>query len=354
MAQGRLVGAGFRGGNVKTIFSRLPVILPAASAVIAASGGSRQYVPFVKSVCVGAVYLFRKVFSADFRSILTRFYSSVSDESVVAMIAEHFKVVRVLNYCGARALTARFPNYGNKYVVPYLARRFDKKTRREILKFHHEYLAACLIDSFYEEVLERRPTLWNEVIDGANYTIALSFNQNWHSEGDLSLTFERNDTTLYELSFTIVPGYSTGSGAKRVLLVGRVQGLKGQSDEIRAGTKACHDIAPANLLVAAAQTIAGVLGVDGFGGVSNQEQLAKSVYDVSGFYFDYDAFWASFPVEKSTANIFLIPVPFPERPFGQVSAAHRRRTRNKRRQRKKIADCVAATFAKNFLKEQTR
>ncbi len=270
------------------------------------------------------------------------------------MVVEHFEVVRVLDRCGALPLTARFPNYVNKYVVPYLAKRFDKKTRREILKFHHACLDECLIGSFYTEVLERRPALWNEVIDGAKYTISLSFNPNWHSEGDLSLTFERNGVSLYELSFSIVPGSSVGSAAKRVLLVGRVQGLKGQSDEIRAGTRACHDIAPPALLVDAAQTIAAVLGVDGFGGVSNQEQLAKSVYDVSGFYFDYDAFWASFPVEKSKADIFLIPVPFPEKPLGQVSAAHRRRARNKRRQRKKIADCVGATFAKNFSKEQTR
>ena len=322
-------------------------------ATAARSSGHLLYVPFVKSIYAGTFHLIRKVFSTDFIAILSRFHKSVSDESIVAMMIGHFEVVRIMNCSGARALTKRYPNYVNKYVTDYLAKRFSKKSRREILKFHHQYLMEHVTESFYEQILQSRSVLWNEIVDENSYAISLSFSPQWHSEGDLSLTFDRNDIPLYEISFTIVPGDLIGCAADHALLIGRVQGRKGQIEPIRIGTKAFHDIAPPHLLLAAAQSIAGVLAIGVVGGVSNEQQLARSVYDASDCYFNYDAFWETYLVQKKSAVIYTITVPFPDKPIEQVNAAHRRRARLKRRLRKQIADSVGATFAKNFLKTPT-
>ncbi len=328
------------------------MIISAAVALVVAArpSGGAHYGSFAKSICVGIAHIIRKAFSSDFLTILSRFRASVTDESFLAVILGHLEVVRTLNHCGARALTSRFPNYPNKYVTEYLAKSFDKKARRDILKFHHLYLAAHVSDRFYEQILQSRSIFWSETIDGNCYSISMSFNPQWHSEGDISLTFDKDDVALYEVSFTIIPGHFAGCTAEQAVLVGRIQGRKGQAELIRAGTRACHDIAPPSLLLAGVEFIADVLGVHALAGVSNREQLAKSVYHMRGCYFDYDAFWRTFLIERRDALIFTIPVPFPEKPIEQVSVTHRRRARNKRRLKKQIAESVGKTFAKTFLK----
>jgi uncharacterized protein VirK/YbjX len=333
---------------VKSTLSRLPVFLPAVSAVIAASsGGPKQYVPFVKSVYAGAAYLIRKVFSANFLSILSRFYGSISDESVFAMIAAHFEVVRVLNHCGARALTKHFPNYPNKYVTGYLAKSLDKKSRRDTLKFHHQYLAEHLGGSFYEQILRRRPVLWSETIEGDCYAVSLSFNPRWHSEGDISITFDKNETPLYELAFSIVPGALFGCATGAAIFVGRVQGRKGQADEIRDAMRTCHRIKTPYLLMIAVQSIANALSITTVCGVRTEEQLAKTPQD-DDFFFDYDTFWETFQDNKKRSSVYEISVPFGEKPLEQLKTKYRNRARLKRRLKNEIAASIGAAFASKF------
>jgi uncharacterized protein VirK/YbjX len=340
---------------VKSILARLPMIISATTAFAFAARSSRgaHYGSFTKSICAGAAHLIRKVFSSNFLTVLSRFRASVTDESFLAVILGHLAVVRTLNNCGARALTSRFPNYSNKYITEYLAKSFDKNTRRDILKFHHLYLAAQVSDRFYEQILQSRPILWSETVDGACYSISMSFNPQWHSEGDISLTFDRGDVALYEVSFTIIPGHFAGCTTEQAVLVGRIQGRKGQAELIRAGTRACHDIAPPNLLVAGVESIAAVLGVRALAGVSNREQLAKSVYDMPGCYFDYDTFWQTYLIERRDAPIFAIQVPFPEKPIEQVSVTHRRRARNKRRLKKTNCRECRQNICENFLEDSS-
>src|ERR1700675_672005 len=83
-----------------------------------------------RSICAGAVHFIRKLCSRDSSLILSKFGKSISDESMASMIVGHFRVVRTLSRCGARALTKSYPNYVNKYATNYLAKRFSKRARR--------------------------------------------------------------------------------------------------------------------------------------------------------------------------------------------------------------------------------
>jgi uncharacterized protein VirK/YbjX len=312
------------------------------------SGGA-HYGSFTKSICAGAAHLIRKVFSSNFLTVLSRFRASVTDEPILAAIFGHMEVIRVLNHCGARALTARLPNYANKYVVEYLAKTFNKKCRREILKFHHQYLAEHLADSFYEELLQSRAVLWTQMIDGHRYAISMSFDSQWHSEGDISLTFDRDDVSLYTVAFSIVPGHLFNNEAKQVLFVARVQGRPWQSEAIGIATRACDRIAPPHLLLAATQAIATTLSIGKICGVTNAVQLAKFQHFSPQFRFDYDAFWKTFLVTGKSDIAYEIPVPFHEKPA--TAAAYRSKARLRRRQfKKQVAECVGATFAGKFLK----
>ena len=303
-----------------------------------------------RSIYAGTAHLIHKLWSRDTSLIISKFGKSVSGEPMAAMLVRHLDVVRTLNRCGARALTQSYPNYANKYATHYLAKSLGKNARREILKFHHYFLSQRVTEHFYDEILNGGKTLWQETIDENRYAIWLSFNPQFHSEGDVSLIFGTNDRPLYELSFSIVPGKEIGSASEQVLLIGRVQGRIGEAGAIKVSTKAFHDIAPPHLLLAAALSIADVLAIDAIAGVGNDDQLAKSSEEVSGCYFDYDAFWNKFFFNKNAANIYEAHIPLPEKPLEQFRRDHRRRAVLKRRIKKQIAEHAGATFAKNFLK----
>jgi uncharacterized protein len=306
-----------------------------------------QSISVIESLLAGAVHLTRRAFSTNISYLISKFRDSLTDETFFAAVAGHFEVIRVLRRTGARALTARYPNYSNKYLSGYLARNFSKKSKREILIFHHQFLAGKLTNKIYEQILAGDSVLWSETIDGNFYAISLSFDPRWHAEGDLSLNFYKDGVPIYTTSFTIIPGYVAGSTAEQVLFIARVQGAQNQAEEIRLSTRACHDIAPANLLFAAAQSIANVLAIKAIGGVSDQEQLSNYT-ETPRFTFRYDLFWDTHLMERTAGNVYLASAPFAEKPIEDVKSVHRRRAKKKREVKKKIANAVGTAFASQF------
>jgi uncharacterized protein VirK/YbjX len=306
---------------------------------------ARQYIPFL----VGAIHILLKVRSGDNFAALSKLSKSFSEETIATTIIEHFRVIRVLDRSGAAALTKRYPHYVNKYVHKYLMKSFSKKTRREILKFHYQYLARHVTESFCEHVLQGRSILWREIIDDNCCAISMSLNPHHHAAGDLLLAFEMNDSAIYEISFTIVPGSSISSAAEQVLLVARIQGRKDEAEAIGIATRACHRIAPAHLLMAAAQSIAAALAIDTIGGVTNKEQITKPGEGVSNVFFDYDAFWETLMLKQGRASVYEMQVPFPEQPGAKAN--YRSKARLKRRQFKnRVSASVGAAFAKKFIR----
>lgn len=305
-----------------------------------------QYIPFA----LGVIRILCKVCSSDKFVALSKLLKSFSDESIVATVIEHFEVIRALNRTGAHALTKRYPHYVNKYVHGYLAKSFSKKARREVLKFHHRCLTQRVTASFYEQILQDRLTLWRGFIDGDWYAISMSFDPHNHAEGDLSLSFEKNDAPIYGIAFTIVPGSLIGCADKQILLVARVQGRSNQAEAIGIATRACHRIAPPHILMAAVQSIAAALAIDTIGGVTNKEHLARPGQDkLNNCFFDYDVFWETFTFRHKGVIAYEIQVPFPDK-LG-AHAGYRSKARLKRRHFKnQIAAIVGATFAKKFMK----
>ena len=255
-----------------------------------------------------------------------------------------------MNHAILRPLAERYPGYSLKYYLgDYLARSFTKEARREIFKFHHQYLLKRIVDSFYEQILESESVLWHEIIDGNEFAISLSFSPAHNVEGDLTLIFKQNNCSLYKISFTIIPGHSIDHLADQVLLIGRIQGAKQQAHVIRNATKTCHDIAPPYLLIAAAESIASALAIDAIGSVSDKEQPGKFGPVAQECLFNYDAFWETLGARKTGTGFYVISVPFPQKPLAQMESSHRRRARRKRQRKNKIAAIVGHTFATKFL-----
>jgi len=307
--------------------------------MISALSRALSTLPFLRSISVLMVDL---VYKASDKG--TTFRERVLDESIAVSIREHREVLRVMNHRSIRPLTKRHPELVFSYYRNYLAKSFSKKSRRQILKFHHLYLAKHAAASFFTQILEREVVLWNATIDGNDYIISLSHNSEFHTEGDLRLAFKQNNIMIYDMSFTVVPGHLIKSTADQVLLVANIQGALGKLDDIRKAMRACDRVAAPYLLMTAAESIARTLEIDVIAGVSNKERSRDS--ERERIYFDYDAFWEAFTVKgKTSVDIYEIPVPFPLKPLEQVKSNQRLRAARKRRFSAQVAASVGAAFA---------
>lgn len=300
---------------MKFIFTRTAFLaLSGATPVVwGRSPAVESYIQVLKWI----IHSIRRLYVGGISAAKSKFIKTISDESILTIIVGHYKVVRALNHCGARALIRRYPNYANKYTVSYLANSFSTAQRREILLYHHHYLTEKHItETFYENILEGGRLLWSETIHENQYAIHISFIHQFHREGDLSLIFSMGDRELYGISFSIVPEKMIGSnGGGQALLIGNIQGRLGEADAIRIATRACHDIAPPYLLVAAALSIANVLNIETIAGVGNEEQLTKPIETESHPYFDYNAFWETLLLKRNAANFYKGSVPLPDKPI---------------------------------------
>ncbi len=274
------------------------------------------------------------------------------DEPLSDAIGGHRQIMRLMRRPGLRALVTDHPPMVYRSYRRYLATSFTKRVRREIFKYHYEYLLAGVSKTFFSEVLRSRPRLWQKTIGRDVLEIKLSFTAELQHEGDLLLEFQENSVPLYHLSFTIAPGYLVGSTADQVILVARVQGVAGQFDAIRRATKSCMDIVPSYLLMAAVQGMSIALDIGEIAGVRNKEQLTSNIDADRNVYFDYDVFWCTYLCNEAE-KFYLIPVPIPEKSLALINTQHRRRTRLKRRFKSDVAETSEVAF-RSFLRSCER
>jgi len=231
----------------------------------------------------------------------------------------------------------------------YLAANFRKKERRQALREHYRYLTDAVGQSFFWQIVRGKHTLWRKHIDQDDFSVTISFPPSeQHSEGDLVLAFQVNGRPLYRLSFSIVPGHLVGSAAAQAALIARVQGVRAEFAAIRRATKACSEIAPPHILMAAVQGIASALEIKCMAGVRNSQQVNENWQSGPETRFDYDAFWKTIP-GAGGQRFYLMPLPVVERPLEQIGIAHRRRTRLKRQFKCEIREAIRSNFTDSFM-----
>ena len=220
--------------------------------------------------------------------------------------------------------------------------------RKHAFLFHYAWLGERVGGTFFKTIFRSKYQLWrHDRTDGDGYSIALTVDPEVRYEGELSLILERNGFKLFELCFSVVPGNLVGSEDEHTMLVARVQGVAHRLDEIRLATKACNDIAPPYLLVAAVKAVATALDIGVITGVGNLEQLSKS--PGSSVAFDYDAFWRSVSATEMRRGFFALPSSFSGKPIEAVNPVHRRRARAKQRFKNETAERVKLAFTKQCL-----
>lgn len=274
----------------------------------------------------------------------------------------HRRLLATLNTGRIAPLSQLHPKMKYKYLRGnYLSKSLSVKDSQEILRHHYICLESKITPNFFQRLVDEFPVIWESAVDGHHYRIRMAFPRNLHPpfrivdhEGDLLMLFEVDDITLYVMCATIVPGqlarrcWNTGS-SDRAIFVGKIQGVKGTHEAMRAATKALSDVAPPRVLLCAVEAISRIFGIDMIVGVSNKEQLSKNNanYEAS-IYFDYDTFWSTVGAHETDRNAFFLDSSLPEKPIELVQQKHRSRTLAKRRFRKGVTDEIQANLMRDL------
>jgi uncharacterized protein VirK/YbjX len=268
-----------------------------------------------------------------------------------ANIRQQFEIFRTLALPPFATLVRRQPILPFKYLTRgYLALGLSPAERAASLAHHYRSLHAIFPPPVLSRILHQEVTLIEEQI-GSNLLsvrlgVAREVDREW-KEGELTLILYVDGARVYILQFTIVPGWVVKSGAPDVMLISRLQGIRGGYKQVRLATKAFIEVAPPALLLAALQGIARVGGIDQLAGVFAIGQFSYLPAYAETFRAIYDDFWIEQGAQKISAIFYASPIPPQEKSLDTITNGHKSRTRKKRAFKQRIAEHVARLLREN-------
>jgi uncharacterized protein VirK/YbjX len=235
------------------------------------------------------------------------------------------------------------PSFAFKYLTKnYLVKGLTVADRVFCFLHHYKRLHMALPDSLLRLILQKDVVLL-EICEAAHrFTITLGLSRPYDEEGELSLDLRVDDEIVFILAFTIVPGLVVHSPAAEILLISRLQGIKGAYTSISLATRALHDVAPDAMLLAALQGIADAFGITEIVAVSAVRQSCYSEKFAASFIEAYDDFFAELGIPKNPDGFYSTPVPIHGKPLSSIKQGHKLRTKEKRAFKQQIrVDCAA-------------
>jgi uncharacterized protein VirK/YbjX len=287
-----------------------------------------------------AVDAFRHVFAGDAAYGLKKCLQALP---VLLNLRGQVGYVRLIHEPHTLPLSTQYPRLAYKWLGHSFSLGFSARTRLRVSVSHYSYLREALPVHFLGRLFERPVTLWGAELAVHRFSVLLTFPRPDDQEGDLALTLKIDGLPLCTTSFVFCDGKLVGADAAHVMLVARMQGGVGRFERVRQATQICHDVAPADLLMAALAGVATAFGVEMLVGVSTHDQVSLSLEQGAPPFFDYDGFWSSYGSSVSACGLHHIVLPYPEKPLESIRSKHRGRTRRKREFRARVAEGVAQT-----------
>jgi uncharacterized protein VirK/YbjX len=262
--------------------------------------------------------------------------------TVAANLRTQIEIFRALALPGCRNLALTDPRFPFKYVISnYLARGLTPAERAACFLHHYRRLNALMPASLLRQTLQEGLTAFEAQIGGCHYSITMGLATGADfREGELSLELRVDNVRIYVLQFTVVPGAAVRSNAQDVVLVSRLQGVRGCYPQIYSATKAFYEVAPPALLIGALHGVARAFGIAEWAGVSADNQTCYGDDHPDMFNTAYDEFFSRQGATRSSANFFVSPVPFEEKPLAQVKNGHKARKKKRRAIRLHLANEV--------------
>lgn len=245
----------------------------------------------------------------------------------------HLRLLRLMRAAGIRARPASPSAASYRYLrVNYLGGGLPLDTCLSIATSHYRHLASLFSAAVLGQARRQGCALWEKTSDDHRLDIILRYPYEYNFDADLCLTMGLDGKDIYILSFSLCHGRLIGAGDDQVLLIASIQGQSGKMAQIRQATAACQDIAPPQLLLAAAEALAQAVGIAKIAGAGagTADEAMPDRGAAPQRCFDYDMFWRCITGASIGRRWYVMALPFEDKPIVSVAAKHRGRTRTRR------------------------
>ena len=256
-------------------------------------------------------------------------------------IGRQIGVFRLLAKPPLQSLAFSDPQFPFKYLSrDYLVRGLSAADRAACFLHHYSFMHAQFPAGVLRQTLQRDFPLLEVEDAGVRYAVCMGLSRHEVREGELFLQLRVDDVCVYVMQFTVVPGWVVGSGTANVILVSRVQGMKGSYTQVHAATKVFREVAPPALLASVLQGFAAAFGIEEFAGVAAASQFCFTPDTADTFIESYDNFFIDLGAMPVCGRYFCSPLPFREKSVDHIKNGHKSRTRKKRAYKLEIAERV--------------
>jgi uncharacterized protein VirK/YbjX len=264
----------------------------------------------------------------------------------VTHLGTHRKVMQLLKLPAMAEAARKNPRFGYKYLThDYLVRGLTTDQRAACFLHHYRRMHDTLVSGTLRQTLDAFITLHEIQTEANRFSITLNLSRDFDKEGEFSLNLHVDGEVVFLLAFTIVPGEIVFSTEPEILLISRMQGMKGSYQGIQTATHALHNVAPDAVLVACLQGLAIAFGIKAIGGVSAHRQSSYTPESSQSFTRAYDDFFKSLEIPLNDGGFYLTPVPMELKPLSLVKKGHKIRTKEKRAFKLALQQACTAFFA---------
>ena len=267
---------------------------------------------------------------------------------ILGNIPCQLEILRLMKYPVYAEILPLNPRFAIKFAADdYLVRDISVPERKTCFIHHYTRLRDILPDSLLHRILHQNVCLYEFLEEETKYRVTAHLSRPWDKEGELSFNLELNGVDIYVVSFSIVPGSIVKSRVPEVILISRLQGMKGKYRLIQCATKAMNDVAPSFLLLAALQGFGEAFDIREIVGVSAVRQSAYSDCQAEIFQKAYDDFFNDLGAVMGPENLFTCPIPIPDKPLTEIKRGHKLRTKEKRAFKRQVIEAVRRFFQTN-------
>jgi uncharacterized protein VirK/YbjX len=262
-------------------------------------------------------------------------------------IGAHRKVRQLLKLLPFTETARNNPRFAFKYLSRnYLARGLTTAQRASCFLHHYRRMHAALPERTLRLILHEFITVHEIRTGGSRFTVTMGLSRDHNKEGEFSFYLHVDSEIVFLLAFTIVPGAIVKSEAAEVLLISRLQGMKGSYELIQLATKALHNVAPDALLFTALQGIAVAFGIGEIAAVSAARQGSYTEDSAADFRQAYDSFLVGLGIPQTADGFFVTAVPLEGKPIASIKKGHKIRTKQKRAFKQQIQLACTDFFAR--------
>jgi uncharacterized protein VirK/YbjX len=264
--------------------------------------------------------------------------------SIASNLHRHIEILCIFSRPAFKSLVLLDPVFPFRHLSTQLLLPGLTASERSISLLHHyRFFLSRISKSALRRFGRNEIELIEHRKEDATFSVTLGPPEKgalWEGESLLQLRVNRE--LIYQLGFTIVPGWVMHSDRRDIFFVQRLQGVKGCFDEISKATKAFGDIAPPALLVAVLQGLAAAWGIHEMACISAKSQFTSTYNhgeESSALLKQaYDDFFLQLGATRVCNDFFSLPLPLEEKPLDLIGNGHKARTRKKRALRQEIAN----------------